>query len=92
MKTLGELLAEGTLDAETLRQRIESSCIQRQGALLLKGQKRRDDECAFIAGAMAAIQAINPDRGTDQISTSVPNGWVVAAIRGCSPFEQPKRK
>jgi hypothetical protein len=90
MKTLGELLQEGTLDSETLRQRIEAQCIRRVGAMQLRGKKKLDEECAFIAGAMAAIQAINPNNGQDVISSSVPHNWIVAAMRGCSPFENKK--
>ena len=75
---------EFQLDPEELRQKIESECIKRISMMGLKGKKMRDEECAFIAGAMTAIQAI--DSRALGISKSIPHEWIVAAIRGQSPF------
>lgn len=68
---------------------IETVLRNRFAMLEIKpGTKRaQHEECAFLSGAMAALNAIAPDADPSRLSSLCPPRWVFAPMRGKSVLE-----
>lgn len=77
------------MNQETVRQRIEQAWrgrVKAQG-FPSKGIKYQKLELEFFLGAMAAINAMDPNAEADKLSRLVPPAWVICPMSGRSIVE-----
>jgi len=72
--------------------KVEAQWLTRAKAQFLnpKTQAYKKAEVEFFMGAMAALQAMDPDAPEGQMTTSIPPIWVINIMSGRNVVEVPK--
>lgn len=70
-------------DRDAIQQAVETVLRSRRETLCLgKGKRARDDQAAFLAGAMAALHAVYSPNDTERLTDMAPPAWVFSCFRG----------
>lgn len=71
------------LDRDAVQAFVERQMTARRANLNIgSGKRAKDDQAAFLAGAMSALQAVFAPTDTERLTDMAPPVWVYSAFRG----------